>query len=202
MRLRLNRSVLFHFHAFKLPRRSAVSLITLSCLQRSITTSLALQFRQGIPISAILFSSFSLKRFGSMTQAHCFCLYCSLDLTLLLCLNRCTEDLPPFSWFCRRCFVAVAQRKFISVLVASLSKHRRPDICAPDPHLRPHGSGCTDLFLIPNLGLSGSHSAFLTPQFRLCNHNSYPRPLSLNLRCLDSIGQVPWCLSCGFLAQV
>ena len=194
--------MLFRFHAPKLSRRGAVSLITLSCLQRSISTSLALQFWQSNPISAFLSSSFCFKRFCSMTQAHCFCLYCSFDLTSLLCLNYCTEDLPPFPWFCRRCFVAVAQYTPISVSVVLSSKHRRPDISDPDPHLRRHGSGCTDILLIPNLGLSGSHSAFLTPQFRLCKPNSCHRPLSPNFRCLDSVGPVPWCLSCGFLAQV
>ena len=147
-------------------------------------------------------SSLCLKHFSSMTQAHCIYLYCSLDLTFWLCLNRCTEDSPPCPRFCRRYFVTAAQCPCIPVSMTVSSKHRRRDICAPDPHLRPHGSGCTDSPLIPDLGLSRSHSAFLTPQFWLSNSNSCPWPSPLHLRCLDSVGLGPWYLSYGFLVQV
>ena len=119
----------------------------------------------GNSIFVTLSSPLCLKHFSSMTQAHCIYLYCSLDLSFWLCLNRCTEDSPPCPRFCRRYFVTAAQCPCIPVSMTISSKHRRRDICAPDPHLRPRGSGCTDSPLIPDLGLSRSHSAFPTPQF-------------------------------------
>ena len=154
-----------HFYAPKHPCRTTVSLTTLSRLQCSVFMALVLQFLHNNPVFVTMSSSLCLKHFSSMTQAHCIYLYCSLNLTFWLCLNRCTEDSPPCPRFCRRYFVIAAQCPCIPVSMTVSSKHRRRDICAPDPHLRPRGPGCTDSPLIPDLGLSRSHSAFPTPQF-------------------------------------